>query len=70
MRRRPIRWKRLMDKKMDNSEFEKIYRLTEGNPLHIMLIESGRLEDLIDTKDYTPEELALLKYMKVIKETK
>lgn len=61
---------KLMAKKMDDSEFEKIYRLTEGNPLHIMLIESGRLEDLIDTKDYTPEELALLKYMKVIKDTK
>ncbi len=61
---------KLLNKKMDDSEFEKVYRLTEGNPLHIMLIESGRLEDLIDTKDYTPEELALLKYMKVIKETK
>jgi DNA-binding MarR family transcriptional regulator len=60
----------LLSKKMDDSEFEKIYRLTEGNPLHIKLIESGKLEDLIDTKDYTPEELALLKYMKVIKETK
>jgi DNA-binding MarR family transcriptional regulator len=61
---------KLLAKKMDDSEFEKIYRLTEGNPLHIMLIENGKLEDLIDTKDYTPEELALLKYMKVIKETK
>jgi DNA-binding MarR family transcriptional regulator len=61
---------KLLSKKMDDSEFEKIYRLTEGNPLHIMLIESGKLEDLIDTKDYTPEELALLKYMKVIRETK
>lgn len=61
---------KLLAKKMDDSEFEKIYRLTEGNPLHITLIGSGRLEDLIDTKDYTPEELALLKYMKVINETK
>jgi DNA-binding MarR family transcriptional regulator len=61
---------KLLAKKMDNSEFEKIYRLTEGNPLHVMLIESGRLEDLIDTKDYTPEELALLKYMKVIKDSR
>ncbi len=61
---------KLLNKKMDDSEFQKVYRLTEGNPLHIMLIESGRLEDLIDTKDYTPEELALLKYMKVIKETR
>jgi DNA-binding MarR family transcriptional regulator len=61
---------KLLSKKMDDSEFEKIYSLTEGNPLHIMLIASGKLEDLIDTKDYTPEELALLKYMKVIRETK
>ncbi|MCK4443346.1 MAG: ATP-binding protein, partial [Thermoplasmata archaeon] len=62
--------KRLLSKKMDNSEFNRVYRLTEGNPLHMMLIESGKLEELIDTKDYTPEELALLKYMKVIKEVK
>ncbi len=62
--------RKLLSKKMDNAEFDRIYRLTEGNPLHIMLIESGRLEELIDTKDYTPEELALLKYMKVIKEVK
>lgn len=61
---------KLLSRKMDSSEFEKIYRLTEGNPLHMMLIESGRLEELIDTKDYTPEELALLKYMKVIKEVR
>jgi DNA-binding MarR family transcriptional regulator len=59
---------KLLSKKIDNTEFEKIYRLTEGNPLHMMLIESGKLEELIDTKDYTPEELALLKYMKVIKD--
>lgn len=60
----------LLSKKIDNTEFDKIYRLTEGNPLHMMLIESGKLEELIDTKDYTPEELALLKYMKVIKDIK
>ncbi len=62
--------KMLMSKEMTDSEFDRIYRLTEGNPLHVKLIESGKLEDLIDTKDYSPEELALLKYMKVIKETK
>jgi len=62
--------KMLLSKKMNDSEFDRIYRLTEGNPLHVRLIESGRLEELIDTKDYSPEELALLKYMKVIKDTK
>jgi DNA-binding MarR family transcriptional regulator len=60
----------LLSRKIGSAEFDKIYRLTEGNPLHIKLMEAGKLEELIDTKDYTPEELAILKYMKVIKGTK
>ncbi|UCD92345.1 MAG: hypothetical protein JSV43_09060 [Methanobacteriota archaeon] len=60
----------LLSRKISASEFDKIYRLTEGNPLHVKLMEAGKLEELIDTKDYTSEELALLKYMKIIKESK
>ncbi|MFQ5884001.1 MAG: ATP-binding protein [Thermoplasmata archaeon] len=60
----------LLSRKISSSEFDKIYRLTEGNPLHVKLMEAGKVEELIDTKDYTPEELALLKYMKIIKGTK
>lgn len=57
----------LLSRKISSDEFEKIYRLTEGNPLHIKLMEAGKLEDVIDIKDYTPEELAILKYMKALK---
>lgn len=60
----------LLSRKIGSSEFDKIYRLTDGNPLHMKLMEAGKVEELIDTKEYTPEELALLKYMKIIKGTK
>lgn len=57
--------RKLLQKKMEDAEFEQIYKLTEGHPLSFKLIASRGLEDFAKADDYSPEEIAVLKYMKL-----
>jgi DNA-binding MarR family transcriptional regulator/energy-coupling factor transporter ATP-binding protein EcfA2 len=59
--------RRLASKGMSNEEFDKIYRLSGGNPLSIKLLSADALEGL-DTR-FTPEERALLKVLKLRQES-
>ena len=43
-----------------DAEFEKMYRLTDGNPLTLKLLAAERAPD-----EYSPEERALLKVLKM-----
>ena len=51
-------------KKLQKDEFERIFRLTEGNPLALKLIKSEDVEELKKSGKYTPDELTLIKYLK------
>lgn len=51
-------------KKLEKDEFERIFRLTEGNPLALKLIKSEDVEELKKSGKYTPDELTLIKYLK------
>jgi hypothetical protein len=51
-------------KKLEKGEFERIFRLTEGNPLALKLIKSEDVRELEKSGKYTPEELTLIKYLK------
>jgi hypothetical protein len=53
-------------KKLKKDEFERIYRLTEGNPLSLKLIKSEDVHDLEKSGKYTPDELTLIKYLKAL----
>ncbi|MFQ6107328.1 MAG: helix-turn-helix domain-containing protein [Thermoplasmata archaeon] len=60
--------KRLLSRKIERKEFDRIFRLTEGHPLSFKLISTRGLEGLGEKKDYTPEELAVIRYMKLFEE--
>jgi DNA-binding transcriptional regulator GbsR (MarR family) len=53
-------------KKMDSDDFQRIYTLTEGNPLALKLIKSEDVSDLVKTGKFTKDELTLIKYLKSI----
>ena len=55
--------RRLAPKGMAQEEFEKVYRLSGGNPLSIRLLSADALEGL--EADFTPEERALLRILKL-----
>ncbi len=55
--------RRLAPKGMAPEEFEKVYRLSGGNPLSIRLLAADALEGV--GEDYTPEERALLRILKL-----
>lgn len=55
--------------KMKRKEFKRIYKLTEGHPLSIKLIGSGILDRDIDQKAYTPEELDLIRHLKLLEKS-
>jgi hypothetical protein len=58
--------KLLGQKKLKKNELERIYKLTEGNPLSLKLIRSEDVKDLEKSGKYTPDELTLIKYLKSI----
>lgn len=60
--------KKLLKRKIDKKEFERIFSLTEGHPLSFKLISTKGLEGLEKRKDYTPEELAVIKFMNLFEE--
>lgn len=60
--------KRLLTKKLGKGEFERIFRLTEGHPLSFKLISTKGLENLEGKKDYSPDELAVIRYMRLFEE--
>ncbi|UCE36330.1 MAG: ATP-binding protein [Thermoplasmata archaeon] len=51
-------------KKLDLEDFERIFRLTEGNPLALKLIKSEDVSNLKKTGRFTSDELTLIKYLK------
>ncbi len=51
-------------KKLQKDEFERIFKLTEGNPLALKLIKSEDVGELKKSGKYTPDELTLIKYLK------
>jgi nucleoside-triphosphatase THEP1 len=53
-------------KKIEKSEFERIYKLTEGNPLALSLIRSEDISNLKKSGKYTADELTLIKYLKTL----
>ncbi|UCF08363.1 MAG: hypothetical protein JSW28_01340, partial [Thermoplasmata archaeon] len=53
-------------KRVEKSEFERIYRLTEGNPLALKLIKSEDISALKKSGKYTADELTLIKYLKTL----
>jgi DNA-binding MarR family transcriptional regulator len=55
----------LLSKRVEGQEFDRLYELTEGNPLIMMLAGTQSVED--DDGTFSPDELALVKYVKVIK---
>jgi DNA-binding MarR family transcriptional regulator len=55
--------RRLAPKGMPPEEFEKVYRLSGGNPLSIRLLAADALEGL--GADFSPEERALLRILKL-----
>jgi len=57
--------KLLLGKKIKGREFDRIYKLTEGNPLYLKLASAQPLD--IAKEKFTPDELALLRYLKVRK---
>jgi hypothetical protein len=56
----------LGQKKLSKDEFERIFKLTEGNPLALKLIKSEDVKDLEKSGKYTPDELTMIKYLKSI----
>ncbi len=60
--------KKLLKRKIEKKEFERIFSLTEGHPLSFKLISTKGLEGLEKRKDYTPEELAVIKFMNLFEE--
>jgi DNA-binding MarR family transcriptional regulator len=60
--------KKLLTRKTEKKEFERIFRLTEGHPLSFKLISTKGLAGLGKKKDYSPEELAVIRYMNLFEE--
>jgi len=53
-------------KKLEKREFERIHKLTEGNPLALKLIRSEDISELKKSGKYTADELTLIKYLKTL----
>jgi hypothetical protein len=60
--------KKLIGADLSTSEFESIYNYTEGNPLYIKAITDLEAEGKLDLKNFRPEELSLLKFLKIQEE--
>ena len=58
--------RRLVPKALAGREFEKIFRLSRGNPLSIKLLSADVLEGV--EARFSPEERALLRVLKVRQE--
>jgi hypothetical protein len=54
----------LGQKKLKSDELERIFTLTEGNPLSLKLIKSEDVKELEKSGKYTPDELTLIRYLK------
>jgi hypothetical protein len=54
----------LGQKKLKADELERIFKLTEGNPLALKLIKSEDVKDLQKSGKYTADELTLIRYLK------
>ena len=50
---------------LEEKEFEKVFKLTRGNPLEVRLL-SEHAEDDEDVKGLSPEERALLRYLRLV----
>ena len=59
--------RKLAPKGMPNEEFDKIYRLSRGNPLSIKLLSADSLEGL--EARFSPEERALLRVLRLRQES-
>jgi len=55
----------ILRSELSDSEFESIYKYTEGNPLYIKAIREMEAEGKLDLSNFRPEELSLLKYLKM-----
>lgn len=53
---------------LTESEFESIYNYTEGNPLYLKAIKDMDADGKLDMKNFRPEELSLLKFLKMHEE--
>jgi chloramphenicol 3-O-phosphotransferase len=53
---------------LTESEFESIYNYTEGNPLYLKAIRDMEASGKINLKNFRPEELSLLKFLKITEE--
>ena len=51
-------------KRLEKDEFERIFKLTEGNPLALKLIKSEDVGELEKSGKYTKDELTLIRYLK------
>ncbi len=51
-------------KDLEEQEFDRIYTLTEGNPMMIKLIKTEDVDKLIKEGKYTADELTLIKYLR------
>jgi ATP/maltotriose-dependent transcriptional regulator MalT len=60
--------RKLISTDLSTSEFESIYNFTEGNPLYIKAITDLEAEGKLDLKNFRPEELSLLKFLKIQEE--
>jgi DNA-binding MarR family transcriptional regulator len=56
----------LSQKKLGKDEFERIFKLSEGNPLALKLIRSEDVKELEKSGKYSADELTLIKYLKSI----
>jgi hypothetical protein len=60
--------RKLIQSDLSTKEFEGIYKYTDGNPLYLKALKDMEKDGKIDLKNFRPEELSLLKYLKVYEE--
>ncbi|UCH89182.1 MAG: AAA family ATPase [Thermoplasmata archaeon] len=60
--------RQLLKTDLSASEFESIYKYTEGNPLYLKAIRDLEADGKLDLKNFRPEELSLLKFLKIHEE--
>jgi hypothetical protein len=58
----------LLGSKLSEKEFESIYEYTEGNPLYLKAIRDLSADGKLDLKNFRPEELSLLRFLKMQEE--
>jgi hypothetical protein len=60
--------RKLFSSDLSANEFESIYNYTEGNPLYLKAIQKLEADGELDLKNFRPEELSLLKFLKMQEE--